>query len=117
MQKAVALPPSKGPCLREPKHKASLKSKGKRARSPSSVEDESQPESDSSEQVAHTSKKSKGKQQPTKCARGSSPEAAVVKIEEMAMLDIKEVELSSHTGGDEHGGTDDEDVSTHLPIE
>ena len=40
----------------------------------------------------------------------------MVEIEETAMLDIKEVELSSCTGGDERGGTDDEDISTHLPI-
>ena len=111
--KVVALPLSKGPQLRESKNKTSSKSKGKRARSPSSAEDESHSESDLSER-AHTSKKSKGKRGPTKRARRSSADAAVVEIEETVMLDIKEVELSSRTGGDERmdGRTDDKDVST-----
>ena len=110
--KVVALLLSKGPRSRESKNKTS-KSKGKRARSPSSAEDESHSESDLSE-WAHTSKKSKGKQKPTKCACRSSADAAVVEIKETVVLGIEEVELSSCTGGDEcmDGRTDDEDVST-----
>ena len=119
-EKAVVIPPSKGSCSRESKSKGS-KSKGKWARSPSSGEDESQSESDPSEH-AHTSKRSKGKQQRTKRARRSSPDSAVVEIEEVVVLEIEEVELSSCAGGDEpsshtggdvdmEGETDDEDVS------
>ena len=108
-EKAVTLPLNKGPCSREPRNKA-LKSKGKRARSRSSVEDETQLESD--RKRVHTSKRSNGKQRHAKRARCSSPDT-VVKIEE-ATPNVEEIEVSSHTGGDEHmdNETDDEDVST-----
>ncbi|KIM51069.1 hypothetical protein SCLCIDRAFT_33756 [Scleroderma citrinum Foug A] len=119
-EKAVVIPPSKGSHSRESKSKGS-KSKGKRARSPSSGEDESQSESDPSEH-AHTSKRSKGKQQRTKRAHQSSPDSAVVEIEEAVVLEIEEVKLSSRAGGDElsshtggdvdmEGETDDEDAA------
>ena len=95
-EKAAAIPPSKGSHSRESKSKGS-KSKGKRARSPLSGEDESQSESDPSEH-AHTSKRSKGKQQQTKRTRRSSPDSAVVEIEETVVLEIEEVEFEATQG-------------------
>ena len=108
-EKAVTLPLNKGPCSQEPRNKAS-KLKGKQAHSQSSVEDETQSESD--HECVHTSKRLNSKQQHAKHACCSSPDT-VVKIEE-ATPNIEEIEVSSHMGGDEHmdNEMDDKGVST-----
>ena len=113
MDKAVALPVSKGSHSREPKGKAP-KSK-KRAQLP--VEDDSQSDTDSSGH-ARTSKRSNGKQRQAKQARRSLLPDADVETEELDdMEEIKLIEVSSRPDREEpmDDETDDEDCVS-IPI-